>query len=42
MVAFSTILGGATLGANLLSGFMANKRANKQARQAEKTYEPPN
>ena len=36
MVAFSTILGGATLGANLLSGFMANKRANKQARQAEK------
>ncbi len=36
MVAFSTILGGIGLGANLISGFQANKRANRQMRQAEK------
>ena len=34
MVAISTILAGASLGANLLSGFSANKRANKQANAA--------
>ena len=31
MVAISTLLAGAGLGANLISGFSANKRANKQA-----------
>lgn len=35
MVAFSTLLGVAGLGANLISGFQANSRAKKQLRMAE-------